>query len=132
MDLSLASVHDVNYLKEIKAQISDCILVGDSGYLSAEIQFNLVETCNITLKTPMRNKQKEYKKEPYAFKKKRKRTETLFSQLCVQFMIRRKYAEPFEEFKTSVISKIKALITMQYVNKFIFDRNINNIKISII
>jgi hypothetical protein len=47
-------------------------------------------------------------------------------------MIQRNYAEPFEEFKTCIISKIKALITMQYFNKFIFDRNINNIKINII
>jgi len=132
IDLSPASVHDVNYLKDIKAQISDCTLIGDRGYLSAEIQLNLFETCNIKLNTPMRNNQKEYKKQPYVFRKKRKRIETLFSQLCDQFMIRRNYAKTFEGFKTIILSKITALITIQYINKFIFDRNINNIKISII
>jgi len=30
----------------------------------------------------MRNNQKNYKKQPYVFRKKRKRIETLFSQLC--------------------------------------------------
>ena len=132
IDLSPASVHDVNYLKDIKMQISDCTLIGDRGYLSAEIQLNLFEACNITLNTPMRNNQKNYKKQPYIFRKKRKRIETLFSQLCDQFMIRRNYAKTFNGFKTRIISKITAFTTIQYINKFIFDRNINNIKISII
>ena len=132
IDLSPASVHDINYLKDIKMQISDCTLIGDRGYLSAEIQLNLFEACNITLNTPMRNNQKNYKKQPYIFRKKRKRIETLFSQLCDQFMIRRNYAKTFNGFKTRIISKITALTTIQYINKFIFDRNINNIKISII
>ena len=80
----------------------------------------------------MRNNQKDYKKQPYVFRKKRKRIETLFSQLCDQFMIRRNYAKTFDGFKTRILSKITALTTIQYINKFIFERNINNIKISII
>jgi len=68
----------------------------------------------------------------YVFRNKRKRIETLFSQLCDQFMIRRNYAKSFYGFKTTILSKITALITIQYINKFIFNRNINNIKISII
>lgn len=132
IDLSPASVHDINYLKDIKMQISNCTLIGDRGYLSAEIQLNLFETCNITLNTPRRNNQKEYKMQPYVFRKKRKRIETLFSQLCDQFMIRRNYAKSFKGFKTRILSKITALTTIRYINKFIFNRNINNIKISII
>ncbi len=132
IDLSPASVHDINYLKDIKMQISDCTLIGDRGYLSTQIQLNLFETCNIALNTPMRRNQKDYKKQPYVFRKKRKRIETLFSQLCDQFMIRRNYAKSFQGFKTRIVSKITALTTIQYINKFIFGRNINNIKISII
>ena len=132
IDLSPASVHDINYLKDIKMQISDCILIGDRGYLSAEIQLNLFKTCNITLNTPMRGNQKDYKEQPFVFRKKRKRIETLFSQLCDQFMIRRNYAKSFKGFKTRILSKITALTTVQYINKFIYGRNINNIKISII
>jgi hypothetical protein len=132
VDLSPASVHDIHYLKDIKSQISNCVLIADKGYLSAQIQLNLFESCNIRLNTPMRENQKNYKKQPYIFRKKRKRIETLFSQLCDQFMIRRNYAKSFKGFKTRILSKITALTTIQYINKFIFDRNINNIKISII
>jgi hypothetical protein len=80
----------------------------------------------------MRNNQNNYKKQPYVFRKKRKRIETLFSELCDQFMIRRNYAKSFDGFKTRILSKITASTTIQYINKFIFNRNINNIKISII
>jgi hypothetical protein len=47
-------------------------------------------------------------------------------------MIRRNYAKSFQGFKTRILSKITALTVVQYINKFIFGRNINNIKISII
>ncbi len=57
-----------------------------------------------------------------------KRIETLFSQLCDQFLIRRNYAKTFEGFKTRILAKITALTLIQYINKFIFDRPINNIK----
>lgn len=131
LDISPAFVHDVNYLKDIKYQIKDCTLIGDRGYLSSEIQLNLFETYNIKLNTPMRTNQYKYKKQPYVFRKSRKRIETLFSQLCDQFMIRRNYAKTLDGFKTRILSKITALTIIQYMNKFIFDRNINNIKINL-
>lgn len=115
VDLSPASVHDVNYLNDITQQIKDCTLIGDRGYLSAEIQLNLFESCNIKLNTPMRKNQIAYKNQPYIFRKSRKRIETLFSQLCDQFMIRRNYAKSFEGFKTRILSKITALTTIQYI-----------------
>jgi hypothetical protein len=131
-DLSQASVHDINFLKDIKEQMSDCMLLGDRGYLSSEIQLNLFETVNIKLETPMRANQKEYKKQPYIFMKARKRIETLFSQLCDQFMIRRNYAKSFQGFKTRILSKLFSLTMVQYLNKFIFDRNLNHLKINLI
>ena len=131
LDISPATVHDVNYLKDIRHQLNDCTLLGDRGYLSAEWQLDLFTNCNIKLDTPMRNNQKNYREQPYIFKKTRKRIETLFSQLCDQFMIRRNYAKTFEGFKTRILSKITALTMVQYINKFFFDRNINNIKINI-
>lgn len=131
-DLSKANVHDIHYLKDIKQQLSDCVLIGDKGYLSATYQLDLFQSANIRLETPMRANQSNYKKQPYIFRKSRKRIETLFSQLCDQFMIRRNYAKSFDGFKTRIIAKITALTLVQYINKFIFDRNINNIKIQII
>jgi len=38
----------------------------------------------------MRVNQQDYQKQPYLFGKTRKRIETVFSQLCDQFMIGRK------------------------------------------
>jgi hypothetical protein len=126
-DLSPASVHDIHYLKDIKTQMTDCVILGDRGYLSAEIQLNLFETVNIKLETPMRANQKNYKKQPYIFMKSRKRIETLFSQLCDQFMIRRNYAKSFQGFKTRILSKLFSLTMIQYLNKFVFNRNINKV-----
>jgi len=102
------------------------------GYLSLTQQLDLFETANIVLETPMRMNQKNYKKQTYIFRKSRKRIETLFSQLCDQFMIRRNYAKSFQGFKTRILAKITALTLVQYINKFIFGRPINNVKIQII
>ena len=132
LDITKASVHDVHFLKNIKQQLSDCVLLGDRGYLSETCQLDLFETANIKLETPMRNNQKGYKKQPHIFSKSRKRIETLFSQLCDQFMIRRNYAKSFQGFKTRILAKITALTLVQFINKFIFDRPINNIKNQII
>jgi len=128
IDISPASVHDIKYLNDLKFEISNCTLLGDMGYLSANVQLNLFETTNINLQTPMRKNQIGYIEQPYIFRKSRKRVETLFSQLCDQFMIRRNYAKSFDGFRTRILSKISALTMIQYLNKFIFDRPINNLK----
>ena len=79
----------------------------------------------------MRKNQIDYKEQSYIFKKSRKRIETLFSQLCDQFMIRRNYAKSFDGFKTRILSKITALTIIQYLNFFVFDREINKIKVNL-
>lgn len=131
-DIYTASIHDVHFLKDIKHQMHNCTLLGDRGYLSAKVQIDLFNYANIKLETPMRSNQKDYKKQPYKFMKSRKRIETLFSQLCDQFKIRNNYAKSFNGFKTRVLSKIIALTFIQFVNVFVFDRKMNNIKISLI
>jgi len=131
-DITKAEVHDVNFLKNIKRQMSDCVLLGDRGYLSESIQLDLFQTVNVKLETPKRVNQKDYKPQAYIFRKSRKRIETLFSQLCDQFRIRNNYAKSFQGFKTRILAKITALTLVQYINKFIFDRPINNIKNQII
>jgi len=131
LEITKANVHDIAFLNEVKHQLSDCVLLGDKGYLSASWQLDLFESVNITLETPMRKNQHNYQKQPFVFRKSRKRIETLFSQLCDQFMIRRNYAKSFSGFKTRVLSKIAAMTTIQFINKFDFNRNINNLKIQI-
>jgi len=128
LDITKAEVHDVHFLKNIKQQMSDCVLLGDRGYLSESIQLDLFQSVNIKLETPKRMNQLNYKPQPYIFRKSRKIIETLFSQLCDQFLIRRNYAKTFEGFKTRILAKITALTLVQYINKFIFDRPINKIK----
>lgn len=131
IDITPASVHDIQYLKDVKLQLSDCVLLADMGYLSAQYQLNLFETVNIDLQTPKRKNQKEYQKQAYIFRKSRKRIETLFSQLCDQFMIRRNYAKSFDGFRTRILSKISALTLIQYLNKFVFNRPVNNLKLNL-
>jgi len=131
-DLSKASVHDIHYLKDIKQQFDNCIILGDKGYLSADYQLDLFENKQIKLEIPMRKNQHNYKKQIVVFRKKRKRIETLFSQLCDQFKIRNNYAKSFQGFKTRILSKLTSLTVIQYINKFIFDRNLNNLKINIV
>ncbi len=131
LDITPASVHDIHFLKDIRYQLSDCVLLADMGYLSASIQLNLFETANINLQTPKRKNQKDFQKQPYIFRKSRKRIETLFSQLCDQFMIRRNYAKSFDGFRTRILSKISSLTMIQYLNRFVFDRPINNLKLNL-
>ena len=131
IDISKANVHDIGYLSNVKLQLSNAVLLGDKGYISSEQQLDLFQNVNVKLETPMRSNQKGYKKQPYIFRKSRKRIETLFSQLCDQFMIRRNYAKSFDGFRTRILAKITSLTTIQYINKFVLNRNINNVKIQI-
>lgn len=129
-EITKASVHDIHYLKNIKQEFENCTIIGDKGYLSADYQLDLFETRNITLEVPMRQNQENYKPQSYIFKKSRKRIETLLSQLCDQFMIRRNYAKTFQGFKTRLLTKLTSLTVIQFINH-LNGRNINNIKISI-
>ena len=92
-DLTKASVHDIHYLKDVKVDYSNCTVIGDRGYISAQVQLDLFETANIRLEVPYRCNQKEWKPTFPVFAKARKKIETLFSQLCDQFMIIRIYAK---------------------------------------
>jgi hypothetical protein len=72
VDITPASVHDIHMLKDVKMTYSKCTLLGDMGYLSADIQLNLFDTVQIKLETPMRKNQTNYVEQPYVFKKKGK------------------------------------------------------------
>jgi hypothetical protein len=127
-DLTKASVHDIHYLQDVKEQISNAYLLGDRAYLSEKIQIDLFSYANIKLNTPMRSNQHDYKRQPFLLRKARKRIETLFSQLCDQFMIRRNYAKSFDGFRTRILSKLTALTILQFINKFFNNKPVNHIK----
>jgi hypothetical protein len=116
MDLTKASVHDVYYLSEIKnSGLSTCTLIADKGYLSSTYQVDLFNSCQVNLQTPKRANQ-ERNPFPFIFKRVRKRIETLFSQLCDQFMLKRNYAKTNLGLSVRILSKITAVTLLQYIN----------------
>jgi len=129
-DISKACVHDIHYLNDVKHQLDNCVLIGDKGYLSQHYQQDLFETSAIKIETPMRKNQLNFKPFDPTLRKVRKRIETLFSQLCDQFMIRRNYAKSFDGFSTRILSKITALTLIQWFNQ-LNGNNINNLKIAV-
>ena len=130
-ELSKASVHAINYLKDIKQVYHDCNIFGDKGYLSAEVQLDLFETANIKLECPYRLNQKDWKPTFIPFAKARKRIETLFSQLNDQFMVIRNYAKDTRGLFARIIGKISALTVLQYIN-YSNDKPIGRIKYALI
>jgi hypothetical protein len=128
LDLTKASVHDVHYLKDVKELFSNCIITGDKGYIGRQHQINLFETAGIQLEVPLRNNQKEQKPVIRILKKVRKRIETVFSQLCDQFMIQRNYAKSFTGFKSRVLAKVTGFTILQFLNKFINNQSVSRVK----
>ncbi len=128
LDLTKASVHDVHYLKDVKEMFSNCIITGDKGYIGRQHQINLFETAGIVLEVPLRSNQQEQKPVIRILKKVRKRIETVFSQLCDQFMIQRNYAKSFTGFKSRILAKITGLTILQFLNKFINNKPVGRVK----
>ena len=80
MDLTKASVPDVNVLKEIKdGKMSNATLIGDKRYISKKVKIDLFESCNIQLETTARANQKDQEHWHPVFRRCRKRIETLFT-----------------------------------------------------
>lgn len=130
-DLSAAYHHDIDYLSDVGLSMDNCKIIGDKAYLSATKKQTLQQNQHITLLTPMRNNQKNYQKFPPIFRKLRKRIETVFSQLDGQFNLNRNLAKTFLGLRARVLSKVTAFTLIQYINKFVFSREIDHVKIAI-
>ncbi len=128
LDLSPANAADIHYLQDIKAEYAHCIIYGDKGYLGQELQLDLFTTRQIQVETPMRHNQKDYRPQPGIIRRARKRIETFFSQLCDQFLIQRNYAKTFTGVATRVLAKVTAFTLLQYVNKYVKERPLNQVK----
>lgn len=127
-DLTKASVHDIHYLKEVRELFNNCIITGDKGYISKQQQINLFESARIQLEVPLRTNQQEGKPVVRILKKARKRIETVFSQLCDQFMIQRNYAKSFAGFKSRILAKITGFTVLQFLNKFFYHQPVSRVK----
>lgn len=126
-DLSKANHADIQYLKDIEPNYSNCLLLGDKAYLDSEYQLELFETRGIQLNTPMRTNQKNYHKQPFLFRKVRKRIETMFSQFVDQFLIRKNLAKTFLGLATRILSKVTAFTLLQFIN-LINQKPLNHVK----
>jgi IS5 family transposase len=128
MDLTKASVHDVHYLSQVKhSGLNNCTLVADKGYLSAAHQIDLFTWSKVELQTPKRSNQKDYAPFPVIFRKLRKRIETLFAQLCDQFLLKRNYAKSVLGLSVRILSKITAVTLLQLIN-LKNDKPLNHLK----
>lgn len=128
MELTKASVHDSQYLKELNhSGLRHCLLLADKGYLSAQGQQDLFYSKGINLQTPMRRNQHDYKPWPKVFKDARRRVETIFSQLCDQMMLKRNYSKTFVGLRARLIAKVASVTLLQYLNNQ-NNRPINHIK----
>jgi hypothetical protein len=130
-DLTPASVHDVNYLKDVKHNLKDCLLIGDRGYISADYQVDLFNHANISLSVPMRKNQQQYVPYSKVKNKIRKRIETNISQLDGQFTMKVNLAKTFQGLATRILSKITSFTMIQYLNFFVFKRSMNKLKVNL-
>jgi hypothetical protein len=117
MDLSKASVHDVHFLPQLKyTGLNNCTLIADKGYLSSEYQLDLFSSNQIRLHTPTRSNQKNHLPFEPIYRRVRKRIETLFAQLCDQFMLKRNYAKSVLGLSVRLLTKITGVTILQYLN----------------
>ncbi|WP_422662176.1 IS982 family transposase [Pedobacter sp.] len=128
LNITNASTHDISYLKEIKDELKNCIVTGDRGYIAAALKKELMEKSNILLEVPSRSNQLTKVKVIKPLRNIRKRIETVFSQLCDQFMIQRNYAKQFLGYKTRILSKVLGMTVLQWINKFIRAKPVGQIK----
>lgn len=130
-DFSPANVHDVNYLRDIKENFKNCLLIGDRGYVSKELQVDLFNYSRINLSVPMRKNQHNFVEFSRTKSKIRKRIETNISQLCGQFTMSTNFAKTFQGLAARIVSKITSFTMIQYLNFFVFKRSLNKLKINL-
>lgn len=128
IDFTPASTHDVHYLKDIRHNFQSCTIIGDKGYISQEHKILLKKNANITLLTDARKNQKVVDFIPKEYKGKRKRIETIFSQLTDQFNIQKNYSKSACGYFSRIMSKITSMTVMNYINQFINNKPLSQVK----
>ncbi len=129
LGLTAANVHDVHYLQHLDGEkLSDSEVIADKGYLSLGYQTSLFEQEKIRLITPLRANMK--RRETHwnsTYRYKRKRIETLFSQMCDQLFLKRNYAKTLNGLFARMCAKITSVAVLQYIN-FMRGKPINHLK----
>lgn len=118
MAVTPANVHDINFLKDRSYDGSEqSTIIGDRGYISANLTADLFTDYGITLEVPPRKNQQEKAYFEPLQAKNRKLVETRFSQLCGQFSIKTNYAKSFKGVLARISSKIAGVAVLQMINK---------------
>jgi hypothetical protein len=130
-DFTTENLHDVNYLKNVKYKLGNCGLVGANGCISDDYQDDLFFISNIKLSVPMRSNPLNPHESSKIKRCKGKRNETLFSHHDGQFSMNIYFAKSFSGLAIRMISIITALIMIQYLNLFVFNRKLKAIMVNL-
>lgn len=122
-DLSQANHHDIKYLEDIREFIPGTELLGDLGYRSNPLHMELFKMHGITLITPHRRNEKNYKPQKPIKRHQRKRIETMFDFLNLT----KNYAKSFAGLAAPVLTKVTRFTLLQYIN-ILNGRPINHVK----
>ena len=115
--ITQANVHDVTVAKDLSIPfIANATLIGDRGYISKQLQLDLFDQAGITLYTPARKNMPQSSNWKKWMGGIRKRIETVFSQQCDQFLIKRNYAKSFDGLFARITAKLCAFTMLQYTN----------------
>jgi len=113
--------------KRLKICKKDFDTAPDKGYVSKSYRTDLFSTRQIRLRTPMRDNQNDKEPYPFIFKRSRYRIETLFAQLCDQYMLKRNYAKTMTGLAIRLLCKITSVTILQYINSM-NNKPINHLK----
>lgn len=126
--LTQGNVHDIKMLKTLsEGFLNNSTVIGDKGYIGRNAQLELFQSSNIKVITPLRKNQIKLTEWNGQHRKDRKRIETMFSQFCDQFQIKRNYAKKFAGYLVRITAKICAFTILQYIN-YLNNRPLNQVK----
>ena len=108
-DFTPANVHNVNHLKDIKHSFQNGELIGDRAYISANYQADLFNQSQLKLSVPICSNSLNPAEFSALKRRKRKRIETLISQLDGQFSMSINFAKTFDGLATRIVSKITTI-----------------------
>ena len=128
--LAPASATDLSVGCELLTQYSDLLVIGDKGYISAEIAEDLWQRKRIRLLTLPRRNQKRQLPKPVRrlYNSLRQIIETVNSQLAAQFNIETNHAHTFCGLCARLYTKLTAHTLCIYINRLMGIQNFLQIK----
>ena len=117
--ITTASAHDNIFIKDLcedDEHLSNKTMLGDKAYIGLQLRLDLFNDLNTYLDVPYRKNQHDFKEYAYDKKIKRKTIETVFSQYCDEFMLKRNYAKRFLGLEIRILTKVAAKTFKQFWN----------------